>query len=124
MYVGLSGSMLDQWCASRGCSTIIFGCKDGEHLSFSGTYYIPKIKMNILSVGQLDEIGYEILIKYGWMYVRDTERHLLAKIQRAVNRLFVFNTDIAQLVCFLGHAEEEVWRWHARLGHLGEPSLG
>jgi hypothetical protein len=46
----------------KGCGTIIFGCKNGEHLSFSGIYFIPKLKANMLDVGQLDEIGYEILM--------------------------------------------------------------
>jgi hypothetical protein len=38
----------------EGCGTIISGCKNGEHLSFSDIYYTSKLKMNILSVGQLD----------------------------------------------------------------------
>jgi hypothetical protein len=46
----------------KGCGTIIFDCKNGEHLFFSGIYFIPKLKANMLDVGQLDEIGYEILM--------------------------------------------------------------
>jgi hypothetical protein len=37
--------------------SIIFSCKNGEHRSLSSIYFIPKLKTNILSVGQLDEIG-------------------------------------------------------------------
>jgi hypothetical protein len=40
--------------------------------------------MNILSMGQLDEIG----------YVKDVENHLITKIQCTVNRLFVLDVDI------------------------------
>jgi hypothetical protein len=49
----------------EGCDMIIFGCKNGEHLSFSGVYYIPKLKMNILSVGQLDEMSMKFLSNLG-----------------------------------------------------------
>jgi hypothetical protein len=47
----------------EGCGTIIFGIKSSEHCSFPGHYFILKLKTNILSIGQLDEIGYEIFIK-------------------------------------------------------------
>jgi hypothetical protein len=99
---------------------IIFGYKNGEHLSFSGVYYIRKLKMNILSMGQLDAIG----------YVKDAENHLITKIQCTVNRLFVLGVDITQPGCLLPHAEEEAWQWHAQVGHFGvfeedgKPSLG
>jgi hypothetical protein len=40
----------------EGCGTVIFN-------TFLGIYFIPKLKTNILSIGQLDEIGYKIFIK-------------------------------------------------------------
>jgi hypothetical protein len=47
----------------EGYRAIIFSTKSGEHHAFTSIYFIPKLKTNILSIGQLDEIGYEILIK-------------------------------------------------------------
>jgi hypothetical protein len=44
------------WCI-EGCGTIIFNSKSCEHCTFTGIYYIARLKTNILSVGQLDELG-------------------------------------------------------------------
>jgi hypothetical protein len=40
-----------------GCGTIIFNSKSCEHRTFTGIYYIARLKNNILSVGQLDELS-------------------------------------------------------------------
>jgi hypothetical protein len=40
-------------------------CKNGEHQFFSGIHYIPKLKANIISVGQLDKAGFDVHIASG-----------------------------------------------------------
>jgi hypothetical protein len=50
-----------------GIGTILYQCKDGEHHSRSSVYFIPKLTTNIISVGRLDECGYEVQIKGGVM---------------------------------------------------------
>jgi hypothetical protein len=76
------------------------------------------LKTNILSVGQLDELGYEILICSCLMCIKDAERCVLSKILRGENRLYVLNATVAQPVCVLVCGDDVAWRWHARLGHL------
>jgi hypothetical protein len=53
----------------EGCGTMLFLCKNGEHQSFSDVYYIPRLTVNIVSIGQLDEAGYDVHIKQGAMMV-------------------------------------------------------
>jgi hypothetical protein len=60
--------------------TVLFTCKDGEHISLTGVYLIPKLTTNIVSLGQLDEIGYEVLICRGVMRLWDEKKRLLAKV--------------------------------------------
>ncbi|XP_062232883.1 uncharacterized protein LOC133930247 [Phragmites australis] len=55
----------------EGCGTVMFVCKNGEHRSFAGVYYIPQLTTNIVSVGQLDEGGYQVLIDGGVMTIRE-----------------------------------------------------
>ena len=33
-------------------------------LSISNVFYVPKLSYNLLSVGQLDELGYRIILDY------------------------------------------------------------
>ena len=49
----------------RGHGTIIFCCRNGEHRALTDVYYIPQLRSSIVSIGQLDERGCEVLIKSG-----------------------------------------------------------
>ncbi|KHN05994.1 Retrovirus-related Pol polyprotein from transposon TNT 1-94, partial [Glycine soja] len=44
----------------QGKCTILISLKDGAHKLITDVYYVPKLKINILSLGQLVEKGYEI----------------------------------------------------------------
>jgi hypothetical protein len=80
----------------EGCSTVIFNCRNDEHPTFTGIYYILKLKANIISVGELDEVGYDVHIASGTMQNKDADGCLLAKIPHPHNQLYVLNNDIAQ----------------------------
>ena len=58
--------------AIQGRGTIIFRCQNGEHHVLTDVYYIPQLRSSIISIGQLDERGSEVLIKDGVLRIRDT----------------------------------------------------
>jgi hypothetical protein len=66
----------------EGCRTIVFSSKSGEHRIFTKIYYIPRLKTSILSIGQLDELGYEANINSGVMWIKDAEKRLLVRCHR------------------------------------------
>ena len=70
------GSVID----IEGRSMILFSYKNGEHQKLAGVYLIPKLTANIISLGQLDEDRYKILIKEGLLHIWDPRRHLLARV--------------------------------------------
>jgi hypothetical protein len=107
----------------KGCGTILFACKNGEHRTLGNVYYIPRLTANIISCGQLDEIGYQILVEGGVMRVHDEHMRLLAKIHRSPGRLYVLDIDIARPVCLSAIAGEDAWHWHARFGHVNFGAL-
>ena len=57
--------------AIQGRSTTIFRCQNEEHHALTDVYYIPQLHSNIISIGQLDEHGSEVLIKDGVLRIRD-----------------------------------------------------
>ena len=75
--------------AIQGRGTIIFRCQNGEHHALMDVYYIPQLHSNIISIGQLDEHGSEVLIKDGVLRIRDREQLLLAKVKRSLNQLYL-----------------------------------
>ena len=64
--------------AIQGRGTIIFRCQNGEHRALKDVYYIPQLCSSIISIGQLDERGSEVLIKDGVLRIRDQEQRLVS----------------------------------------------
>ena len=108
----------------RGQGTVLFRCRNGEHRALQEVYYIPQLRSNIVSLGQLDEHGSEVLIKTGVLSIRDRERRLLAKVTRSRNRLYLLDLKVEQPVCLAAACTEEPWLWHGRFGHLSFEALG
>jgi hypothetical protein len=69
----------------------MFMCKNGESRSFDGVYFIPCLTTNIVSIGQLDEIGYKIDINIGMMKIQEPGSVLLAKVKWETNRLYLLH---------------------------------
>ncbi|CAA7392031.1 unnamed protein product [Spirodela intermedia] len=107
----------------EGRGAIVFLCKNGEHRSFAGVYYIPRLTTNIVSVGQLDEAGYHIDIEKGAMKVHEPGGRLLAKVMRGENRLYILHAKLVRPVCLVARGVEESWKWHAPLGHVNMTAL-
>jgi hypothetical protein len=102
----------------EGHRTAVFVCKNSESRSFDEVYFIPHLTTNIVSVSQLDEIGYKIDIDTSMMKIRGPGGVLLAKVNREVNRLYLLHLKFTQPTSFTvrGRGDEVVWRWHERFG--------
>ncbi|XP_066365003.1 uncharacterized protein [Miscanthus floridulus] len=102
----------------EGIGTVLLSYKNDEHRAIANVYYLPHLTANIISIGQLDEIGYQVLVEDGVMRVRDEERRLLAKIHHNLGWLYMLDVDIVRPVCLAAQGDKEAWVWHARFGHL------
>jgi hypothetical protein len=79
----------DSTAEIEGHGRVEFICKNDERQSFGGVYFIPQLTTNIVSVGQLDEDGYQVIIGGGELVIREPDRKLLARVKRAENRLYL-----------------------------------
>jgi hypothetical protein len=107
----------------EGRGTILFLRKSGEHRRLSEVYYIPKLRANIISLGQMEEGGCTIVLKHRALCILDESDQLLTMVHRSTNRLYVLELKVEQPVCLSAKTEEASWRWHARYGHLNFPAL-
>jgi hypothetical protein len=69
----------------------MFMCKTGESWSSDRVYFIHHLTTNIVSVGQLDKIGYKIDIDTGMMKIEEHGGLLLANVKREVYRLYLLH---------------------------------
>jgi hypothetical protein len=93
----------------EGRGVVLFSCKNGEHRRLNVVYYIPRLDTNLISVGQLDEEGYDIHVKHGVMQIHDEQSHLLARVQRSPSRLYTLRLNIARPVCLTARKADTVW---------------
>lgn len=88
----------------------------------SDVYYIPELKNNLLSIGQLQEKGLAILIQDGSCKVFHPMRGLIMQTNMSGNRMFYVSASMQpkNSLCLQAEVEsdKEAHMWHCRFGHL------
>jgi hypothetical protein len=107
----------------QGMGAVVMQDRNVGHKVLTEVYYIPELKSNILSLGQLEEKGFKYVGENGKLCVFDQERTLLISAPRVGNRLYLAKFGLTPPVCLLAQSDDESWRWHARFGHLNFRSL-
>ncbi|KAI5387949.1 hypothetical protein KIW84_073876 [Lathyrus oleraceus] len=106
-----------------GKGTIRYLQKDGLIGSIEDVYYVPNLKTNILSLGQLTEKGYSILMKERILHLKDELGHLIARVEMERNRMYKLNLINVREKCLQVNVEDKVSLWHLRFGHLHHAGL-
>ena len=89
-------------------------------------FYLPELKNNLLSIGQLQERKLAILMEHGECKIYHHERGLLMSTQMSANRMFILlaeretqvQAQVSILTCFKTTSESPADLWHRRYGHL------
>jgi len=102
----------------EGIRSVMLQTKKDGHKVLTEVYFIPKLKSNIMSLGQLEEGGYKIVIEEGFCNVFDVECSLLVRAPRVKNCLYLLKMQLAAPVCLVAMADDVAWLWHGRYGHL------
>ncbi|GJU12028.1 zinc finger, CCHC-type containing protein [Tanacetum coccineum] len=107
----------------KGRGSILLECKNKEQRIIPNVYYIPNLKSNILSLGQLTENGCKIIMQNNLLLLHGQDQKLLMRVERSRNRLYKINLKVGMPMCLLANLENHAWLWHARLGHLNFDSI-
>ena len=102
----------------KGKGKILIRLKNGRQQFISNVYYVPNMKNNILSLGQLLEKGYDIHMKDGSLSIRDNRSNLITKVPMSRNRMFLLNIQNDVAKCLKACYKDASWLWHLRYGHL------
>lgn len=112
--------------AGRGTVKILF---DGIYLTLTDVYFVPELRSNLLSLGQLQEKGLKVVFNEGSCRIFHKDRGLVMKSYMKANRMF---TMIGEAVKKRSPAVEKVLQttstnlshlWHRRFGHLNYKAL-
>lgn len=79
---------------------------------------MSKLKSNILSLGQLVEKGYHIVMKDRSLSLRDSCGNLVANVPMSKNRMFSLHIQNDVAKCLKAYVRDSTGCCHLRLGHL------
>lgn len=91
--------------------------KNNHSETISNVFYVPALKTNLLSAGQLQDKGYMITFQKGACEIYHPKRGIIAIVQMTSNRLFLLRIKSVQ-ACLLAKENDSTWLWHLRYGHL------
>ncbi|XP_006575979.1 uncharacterized protein [Glycine max] len=97
--------------------------KDGQHSFINDVLYVPNMKNNLLSLGQLLEKGYSMQMEDSQMKICDSKRRLILKASLLRNKTFKIGIQIVEFQCLAASISDESWMRHHRFGHLNFRSL-
>ncbi|GKV47925.1 hypothetical protein SLEP1_g54775 [Rubroshorea leprosula] len=101
----------------RGRGQVTIQIRGNAAQTISNVLYLPELKTNLLSIGQLQEKGYEVIIKNGVCRIQDSKLGLIAQVKMTANRMFPLHLNCASQSC-LAKTNDVAWLWHSRYGHL------
>ncbi|XP_028116124.1 uncharacterized protein LOC114313892 [Camellia sinensis] len=90
----------DSTISVMGKGTIQIQTSKSAKQTISNVFYVPGLKTNLLSVGQLQEKGYEIIIKEGTCRIHDPKMGLITQVNMTANRMFPLYIQNDILPCF------------------------
>ncbi|KAM0017627.1 putative RNA-directed DNA polymerase [Helianthus debilis subsp. tardiflorus] len=105
----------------EGKGTVRISVANGSFRLLEDVYYIPRLKYNLLSVGQLMKRGYALLFDEGQCIItkKDTGADLLT-VKAGKNNMFVFDASkvVNQQHARHNHRHADTRLWHLRYGHF------
>lgn len=109
---------------AEGIGKVLITKKDGRTAFMSDVLYVPTMKNNLLSLGQLLEKGYTMSMQKKCIEVCDEKKRLLFTTPLSKNRTFRINLNVIAVQCMnVVKNDKEDWLWHYRYGHLNFRSL-
>ncbi|KAM7502462.1 hypothetical protein LguiB_001366 [Lonicera macranthoides] len=98
---------------------------NGTNQVLTDVFYVPDLKNNLLSVGQLQERGLAILIQNGECRLYHPKRGLIMQTTMTANRMFLLSASVVRETpaCLQTTAEDSLELWHKRFGHLSYTNL-
>nr|XP_004514601.1 uncharacterized protein LOC101489282 [Cicer arietinum] len=108
---------------AEGVDKILIQRRDGKQSFICDVLYLPNMKNNLLSLGQLLEKGYSINMENRQMKMFDSAKRLILKAPLSKNRTFKIEIQISENQCLAAEIRKEDWLWPQRSGHLNFRSL-
>ena len=98
---------------------------DGAVHLVTNVYYVPELKANLMSIGQIQEKGAKILLEDGSFKIYHPTKGCIIQVPMSANRLYMVKANKLpqESACFKTTSEDKTHLWHCRYGHLSYKGL-
>ena len=103
--------------AFEGKGSIIVNYSNGEELKLEGVLFVPTLKVNILSLGKLDDDGFTSNLGGGVLSIFDDRGNVFANVRKSRGSMYLIKLNIPEVCQITREEEGAVWLWHYRLCH-------
>ncbi|KAL5814583.1 hypothetical protein ACOSQ4_025224 [Xanthoceras sorbifolium] len=95
----------------KGKGDILIQTKKGVK-RITDVLYVPGLKHNLLSVGQLLQKGHDVIFKEDVCEIKRRDGVLITKVKMTSNKMFPLNLSYGQSFCFSSLVNDISWLWH------------
>ncbi|WVY95082.1 hypothetical protein V8G54_034170 [Vigna mungo] len=96
----------------EGIGNVVIKRKNGTFVIIKNVLLVPEMKCNLLSIGQLVENGFTVIMgNKGQVEIFDKDKKLVLRTNICKNRTFQVSLDMVV-------KDHENWRWHLKYGHM------
>lgn len=93
---------------AEGVGKVAIRREDGTKVIVSDVLYIPQMKSNLLSLGQLVEKGYSMNMKGNYMEVFDSKEKVVLKVSISRNITFKVGVNSIDKKCLIAQVDDIV----------------
>ena len=101
----------------EGKGSIFLNYLDGEEIKLEDVLFVPSLRVNILSLGKLDEDSFTSTLGGGVLSIFDKEGKQFARIQKTNDSMYLLKLGVSEFCQISREEEQEVWLWHHCLCH-------
>jgi hypothetical protein len=112
----------DSKMAVMGKGSVKLNINETVHV-ISNVYYVPGLKTNLLSIGQLQQKKITFLFKNDVCKVFHEDKGLLFATAMSNNRMYMVSASVLNPMCLQTSKQESTLLWHDRYAHLSFKGL-
>ena len=101
----------------EGKGSIFLNYLDGEEIKLEGVFYVPSLRVNILSLGKVDEDGFTSTLGGGVLSIFDKEGKQFARVWKTNSSMYLLKLGVSESCQISREEDQEVWLWHHRFCH-------
>ncbi|PNX65714.1 hypothetical protein L195_g054679, partial [Trifolium pratense] len=99
--------------AAEGIGNVVIQRNNGRKAVIEKVLYVPSMKCNLMSVGQLLEKGFRVVLEDEALKLFDSKNKLILKTRQSKNRTFKSQINAIEAECLVATAEsKDSDLWH------------